>query len=117
MNRSSLAFIVTLLIVTVYVRFLGIAGLDFALHGKTLSAYLASSTRALIFLIQFVGVIYLAIKCFEPNPPSSETKYISAALLFLVSTARYFLPIFLVTIVGDLMVIWWLKRRVKVVRK
>jgi hypothetical protein len=91
-------------------RFVAIAGIEPAQYAKILNAIFYSWPRILIFLIQFVGLAYLAMLAFELKSGTSRAIYLALAMLVLVSVARYFLPLFVVSVVGDLLIIRWLEK-------
>ena len=105
MTRRILLASVLILLLIAYLRFVTMVGFQFELHGKALMAYFQSPTRALIFLIQFLGVGWLLVKCCGSAPLSTRGLLLGCVLLLLVSAARYVWPIFLVSTVGDLIAI------------
>ncbi len=107
MKTRALLCVLILLILVTYCRFLSMAGLDFHLHLKVLSAYFYSENRAYIFLIQYLGIFYLSCECLSQTPPPSTRLATASALFLLVSLARYYLPIFLTSCLGDALVVWW----------
>jgi hypothetical protein len=90
-------------------RFVAIAGVDTGQYAKVLNYILYSWPRILIILIQFVGLAYVAMLAIESKLGNLRVIYLASAALILVSGVRYFLPIFVVSVVGDLLVIRWLE--------
>lgn len=96
-----------LLLLVAYSRFLSMAGLDVHWHLKVLGAYFYTESRASIFIIQYAAIFYLAFECKSKTPPTSAKLVLACVLLMLVSLARYHLPIFLISCLGDALVMWW----------
>ena len=116
-NFRVISIPIFLLAVASYARFTSMAGFDFAQHGKILLAYMLSPTRMLIFFIQFIGIYYAFKELRSHKPVPIRLIIIATFLLTLVSVARFYLPIFLVSVLGDLMVIWWLRSQLNLITK
>ena len=109
-DARSLVVCVAILCLAAYLRFVSVAGTDFGQHGKVLSAYFYSQTRSLVFLVQFVGVLYLLFTLRRVEPPPAKAIAVASLLFTLVSLARFYLPIFLVSVIGDLLVLSFVRR-------
>jgi hypothetical protein len=96
------------LITAIVGRFVSIAGLSPEEYGRVLIAYFSTDSRSFIFLIQYIGLVFVFIKLLNAQPQQIKLIVIATFLLFVVSIARYFVPIFLISILGDTLVIWWL---------
>ncbi len=110
MKMQTIGLVVLSLCVVVASRFVAIAGLDMEQYGKILRAFFYSAPRILIFLIQFMGAAFLAIRVLGQKTEPKVAIYSASLALVLVSVARFYLPTFLVSVVGDLLVIWWFRR-------
>ena len=106
MASKALLTAVLLLCAATASRFVAIAGLDPALYGKVLGAFFFSGPRIFVFLLQFGGVIYVLVKLADRRPITLEKFGFTCAGFLVVSVARFFIPIFLVSLLGDTLVIW-----------
>ena len=96
------------LIAAIAGRFVSMAGLVPEQYGRVLLTYFLTSSRSNIFLIQYIGFVFVFIKLLNAKPYQITSIVIATILLCMVSIARYFMPTFLVSILGDALVVWWL---------
>ena len=88
-------------------------GFAFSEYSNYFASYFATNPRVLVFLVQFIGVAYLLHKLFTIKSPPIKFITVGALLLLLVSVGRLSVPIFLVSVFGDLIVIWWYRTATK----
>ncbi len=114
MNNLRIFILPTVLLVfATCTRFVSMVGFAFAEYSNYFALYFATSPRIFVFSVQFIGVAYLVHKLFSLKLPAIKFITIGALLLMLVSVVRFYVPIFLVSVFGDLLVIWWFRTATK----
>ena len=104
--------LLSIAILAIFVRFLSISGADFHKYGEVLSAYFQHPFRIAIFVIQFIVLAFVFNEIFIAKL-SKQVILVAIGLITIVSVLRYFIPIFLVCVIGDLLIIWWLHSSLK----
>jgi hypothetical protein len=101
--------LLALLCLVAYSRLVSILGLDVHQYPYFLGGYFSTGARALVFLIQFLGVAYFFKEIFAQR--TRPVRYLTTAAVFLslVSIARFNWPIFIISVCGDFLVIWWFR--------
>lgn len=110
MNSSRLLPLVALLLITAAaLRLMAMTGFSFSIddYSKVLEAYFRTQARKEVFLGQFVVIAFAFCAVFFIKPEKTRIALIAAVLFCLVSVARHFVPIFLVSNLGDYLVIGW----------
>lgn len=109
MNRIQLTLIaIAVLIVAAASRFVSMAGLSVSQYGQVLEAYFRTSARAETFIGQYVYFLATLVILFFVSKEKVHIVIKAAAFFCLVSVARYFIPVFLVSNIGDLAVFVWM---------
>lgn len=110
MNSSRLLPLVVLLLVTAAaLRLMAMTGFSFSIddYSKVLEAYFRTQARKEVFLGQYAVIAFALFAVFFIKPEKTRIALIAAVLFCLVSIARHFAPIFLVSNIGDYLVIGW----------
>lgn len=100
---------VSLLGVALIFRFIAISHqltFDFASYAAVLDAYFKTSTRAIVFGVQFAAIVYGLVILTLSKFPEWKPIALATILFTVVSTARYFYPIYVVSVWGDLAVLF-----------
>ena len=93
-------------------RFLSFAGFETANYSDVLRLYSYGPFRMGIFCLHFAGLIAFGFIHLSQPKPNTGAFAVAAGFLLIVSVLRYFVPIFLVAVVGDFLVLRWYRAEV-----
>lgn len=93
-------------------RFVSFAGFDTAHYSDVLRLYSYGPFRMGIFCLHFVGLVVLGFIHLSQPKPNIGAFSVAAGLLLIVSLLRYFVPVFLVAVIGDFLVLRWYRAEV-----
>ena len=103
-----------LLLLVAISRFVSIAGIDTTHYSDVLRLYSYGPFRMGIFCLHFVGLFAFGFIHLSQPKPNTGAFSVAAGLLLIVSLLRYFVPIFLVAVIGDFLVLRWYHAEVAV---
>ena len=109
---KSILIAATVLLLVAMSRFVSFAGFDPSHYSDVLRFYSYGPYRAVIFCSHFVGLFVLGYTHLRQSQPKTGAFAVAAGFLFIVSGLRYFVPIFLVAVIGDFLVLRWYRAEV-----
>jgi hypothetical protein len=109
---KSIFVAVGLLIAVAISRFVSFAGFDPTHYSDVLRLYSYGPYRMGVFCLHFVGLFVLGFTHLNQPKPNSGAFTVATGLLLIVSILRYFVPIFLVAVIGDYLVLRWYRSEI-----
>jgi hypothetical protein len=109
---KSILIVVALLILVAISRFVSFAGFDAAHYSDVLRLYSYGPYRMAVFCLHFIGIFVLCYTYLRQSKPDIGAFAVAVGALFIVSGLRYFVPIFLVAVVGDFLVVRWYRSEI-----